>query len=136
MADKEYKGPIRVGRSSLIPVGGRNFYNMHAVEDLDTLERDPAANWHRGLMQGLKASGKVRDDSVMEEATRVRVVPDHRNRKISRGANVKDRKTRRKGIIIAAAVGYTKKSKTPVHRVADKNGNSWLAKQSDLELLF
>ena len=54
----------------------------------------------------------------------------------SRGAEVRDVKERRKGIIIQASVGYTKKSRTPVHRVADKHGDVWLAKEKNLELLY
>src|SRR5271170_7994768 len=54
--------PETVSSSSLIRVGGTNFFNMRSVNDLVSAEAS-APDFHRRALNGLKASGKVRDDS-------------------------------------------------------------------------
>lgn len=133
---EEYKGPTPVSRSSLIPIQNKCFYNMQDASELDAMEHDPGAAWHRRALDGLKAQGKVRDDSVLEESSGVRVIRDPKNKHFRTGSQVVDNDKQKKGIIIAASVGYTKKRKTPVHRVADKRGKTWLAKETDLTLTY
>lgn len=129
----EYKGSVRCEASSLIPVGGNNFYSMRDVSQLNALESSAPA-FHRAVVNGLKASGKVRGEDVVEAAT---VIRDPRpKKKFGTGAKVRDKEKRCKGIIIQANAGYTRKTNIPVHRVADSNGNSWLAKQSNLTVIF
>jgi hypothetical protein len=129
----DYKGAVRCSPSDLIPVNGNCFANMSDVAQLQSLEAS-APSFHRRVVDALKASGKVRGEDVLENAT---VIRDPRPRKkFGIGARVRDVEKGRKGIIIHASAGYTKKKHTPVHKVADKNGNIWLAKQTNLELIY
>lgn len=54
----------------------------------------------------------------------------------SKGATVKDSNLHRKGIIIKANAGHTRKSHSPVHLICDENGDTWLAKEKHLKLKY
>src|SRR5258708_7613578 len=125
--------PEKVSASSLIPVGGTNFANMNSVSQLNSLQ-DLAPGFHRATLDALKASGKVREDPLQVEHVTVR--PSRILKNFGHGARVKDSKEGRKGVIIHANAGYTKQKHTPVHRVADSKGKSWLAKETDLKLIL
>ncbi len=126
----------RVDSSSLIQVGGTNFFNMRGVQELQSLEASAPA-LHRRMLAALKASGKVRDDGTHE----TEYLPSHASAQRSKigfgnGARVFDLKRRVKVTIIYAKAGYTKKTKTPVHRVANRDGESWLVRQDEIKLIL
>lgn len=124
--------PESVSPSALIQVGGTNFASMRDSSQLASLEASAPA-FHRQVLNAIKGSGKVRDTEVAE--TMFASVKKLSN-KITNGVTVKDNVRKTKGIVIQAKAGYTKKSKTPVHRIADRQGNSWLAKETDLKIIF
>lgn len=136
--------PERCSPSALVPLRGNNFYSMRNVESLAAMEGS-APEFHRRAMNGLIASGKVRDnDDPSIETTSRSTVVERLNRLSSpvtikrlffaEGVKVKDTQEGRKGIIIKASVGHTKKHKIPVHRVSDANGDIWLAKETNLRI--
>lgn len=133
----------RLSPSSLIKLEGKNFFNMTSAEDLSFIEASAPA-WHTRMLHALKASGKIREDQVM--------APDPSNRgyvrnmqatrhekKFTRGTlcKVKDDGERpgKKVTIIHASAGHTKKTHTPVHLVADRNGDTWLERETNLKLI-
>lgn len=129
--------PERVSSSSLIPINGSNFYNMRGVQDLQSLEGSAPA-FHRRMLEALKASGKVRDDGTHQE---VESIPSHasaprRRKGIGNGARVMDLKRGIKVTIIHANAGHTKKSKTPVHRVANRDGETWFLREDEMKLIL
>jgi hypothetical protein len=131
MADHK---PESVSPSSLIKVGGTNFFSMTDASGIDTM-RASAPGFHSAIDRALKASGKVRGaDPVVELAKREMFTqPKRQVQGFVKGAPVKDQKGRRL-TIIHASVGYTKKTQTPVHEVVDKDGDRWLEKESNLKL--
>lgn len=123
--------------SALIKVGGTNFASMTDASQIDSLKAS-APSWHNNITEALKAQGKVRpEDPVVAMA-------QHQSRSVAkrisavqgfrRGAPVIHRETGKKLTIIHASVGHTKKTNTPVHRVADKQGNVWDIKETLLKL--
>jgi hypothetical protein len=136
MAD-EKKGEI-IPPSALIKVGGNNFASMTDASQLSSME-SAAPPFHRTVLNALKASGKIREDQVITNT--IRQSPANRNllaKKILRyvtGARVRN-KQGKKLTIIQASCGHTKKNKIPVHKVANKDGDSWLERENDLELLL
>lgn len=127
---------VPVSSSELIRLGGTNFFNMQSVQDLQTVESTAPA-FHTRVLNALKASGKVRDDGTHYDATLPIHAPINRQmNNFGRGARVYDRTKSVKCTIIHANAGYTRKTRTPVHRVADRSGDTWLAKESELKLLL
>lgn len=129
---EEHKA-IPVSSSQLIKVGGTDytsFANMNSVNDLASVEMAAPA-FHRRYVDALKASGKVRDDTLIAPRS-VAVLPQQA-KGFKRGVSVVTTEGK-KVTIIQASAGYTKRSNTPVHRVADKKGNSWLEKETDLTI--
>ena len=131
MTDKETKA-VPVSPSALIPVGGSNFFNMQNVSDLQSLEAQ-APPFHQAINRAIIASGKAREEDYQPEHVTVRqpkAIPT-----FGVGAQARTREGKRVTIIQASA-GYTKKTRTPVHKVADKRGNVWLEKESNLDLML
>lgn len=133
MAEKEWK-PEPVAPSSLIQVGGTTFSSMRSAADLASAEAS-APTWHRAALNAIKAQGKVREETQFTEDGQTVIIPRRPKAIFCTGARAIDRTYRKKVTIIQCKAGYTKKTKTPVHKVVDKAGNVWLAKQTDLELL-
>lgn len=127
--------PEHVSSSSLIQLEGTNFQNMHSVDDLRSIQAG-ASSVHRAWDAPV-TGGKV-SDGYDPPPRRVNFVSPVRIKTMifSSGAKVQDNKKDKKGVIIQMNAGYTQRTHTPVHRVADKQGNSWLAKQTDLDLLY
>lgn len=50
----------------------------------------------------------------------------------AKGENYFDTTKNKKVVIVMLAAGYTKKSHTVCHKVADARGNTWLVKEKDL----
>lgn len=139
MADKDFK-PEPVSSAALIPVGGTNFYNMQSVEQLQSMEASAPA-FHRSVTRALVASGKVREENIQPEQLRgmdktERAQRHGRNMSFGTGARVMINETGKKVTIIQASAGHTKKTKVPVHKVADTKGNVWLEKETALTLLL
>jgi hypothetical protein len=126
--------PVPVSSSALIPVGGRNFASMTDASQLDSLKASAPA-FHNAIDRALKVQGKVRDmDSIQEIKSKQYYTPKRVEPKgFVTGAPVIDNEGRKLTIIHASA-GHTKKTHTPVHRVVNKRGESWLAKETDLSL--
>jgi hypothetical protein len=120
--------PVPVPASALIPVGGTNFANMNDIRELRSLEESAPA-FHRNITRSLVAAGKVRENNVELEQLH------NRPSKFGLGAIVKN-KMGKQVTIIQVSAGHTKKTNTPVHKVADKKGNVWLEKESDLKLIL
>jgi len=140
------------------PVPSNTFASMNSVEDLSTMVKmNPAAGLHNAATRTIIAHGKVRGDQrrIMEEGEflsepefeipvmspprpQSRIVKAQRvnKQKFTRGMEVKDVSVRRRGVIIQCSVGYTKKSRTPVHRVCDSNGDVWLAREDNLKSVY
>lgn len=124
--------------SSLIQIqDATNFASMKTVDDLENAKmRNPAAGWHEAVRRAFQWQND--DPQGLFEA---KVTTLAKSRKVGNiqafvpGTRVKDIKHRRKGIIIQANAGYTKKRKRPVHLVVDREGDAWYAKQSDLKCL-
>src|SRR4051812_42131814 len=120
---EEWKA-VQCTPNSLIQLNGvTNFASMRSAQELSTLEATAPAFHHR-VLSALKAGGKVRAEENIQPQrsyeTRGQVI----KASFRQGASVKDTKEKRKGVVIQAAAGYTKKSHTPVHRIADNKGNS------------
>jgi hypothetical protein len=130
--------PVRPGESTnLIQVGGTNFASMNSVEALNSMEAS-APSWHRATMDRLKAAGKVREENIQPEQFEQRqsqVMLRDSIKTFGQGAIVKNAEGK-KLTIIKASAGYTKKTRTPVHKVADKAGNVWLEKETNLKLIL
>lgn len=137
MAD-EHKA-VPVPPSALIPVGGTNFASMTDISQLQQLESSAPA-FHRNILHALKASGKIRGDTAqISDEQLVGAVQERskpRTIKCGKGSVVIDSVQRRKGTIVKLNAGYTKVTHTPVHRVCDKNGDVWLAKETNLKVLI
>lgn len=110
------------------------FANMRSAADLPL---SPAS--HDEMTRRIVAAGKIRSSQRSESEYGSDYVPPRqvvaraeKRNSFARGTKVRDVNTGRKGVIIQASAGHTKKTKTPVHRVSDKYGNSWLARQDDL----
>lgn len=138
MAD-EKKGEL-VSPSALIPVGGNNFSKLTDSSQLSSMEAS-APPFHRSVLNALKATGKVREDQVISRAsqpdrnTGYDTIPVRKKLKFVNGARVKNIEGK-KLTIIQASCGHTKKSNIPVHKVANKKGESWLEKENELTLLL
>jgi hypothetical protein len=121
--------------SAILPPASKSIARYNDVNDLNRAQNS-APGFHRRLLDAMKASGKVRSPHEEDfQQERVTIHRDPRATRIERGSEVRDTKTGRKGIVIRANAGYTKKSHTPVHEIADRNGNSWLQKTKHLKLL-
>lgn len=116
----------KVDRVPAPPIGGTCFQNMQSVADLPI---NPSAE--DASLARLRRKGILRSEG--QSAPRRVTVKAH-SFGFSKGATVKDVKTGRKGIIIKANAGYTKRSHTPVHTICDENGDTWLAKEKYLKL--
>lgn len=123
--------PVQVSSSALITLGGKNFSSMQSVQDLRSLQAgaighgglDPTARLKKDTdIPAVRASGKTATTASQLS--------------ITKGAKVMDKKTGKIGHVIRAAAGHTKKTGTLVHQVADKNGDTWLAKESNLSVLL
>lgn len=119
-------------------IGGMCFQNMRSLDDLKAACSTAPAT-HQQAMDWVISHGKKRGDfepprRVEKPQPRAQVTISAA-RSFTRGRYCKDKVSQRKGIIIHANAGYTRKTNQPVHKLADKNGNSWLAKQKDLILL-
>ena len=124
---------VPVSPSSLIKPGGTNFSSMQSLDDLHRAE-SKAPDFHRRTLDALKATGKVRDDGTQQRSAMPSSVTPTKPRGFKIGVRVMN-KAGKKLTIIQAQAGYTKKTKTPVHRVADRQGESWLERETDLQLL-
>jgi|HubBroStandDraft_2_1064218.scaffolds.fasta_scaffold257881_2 hypothetical protein len=125
-------GPISSSR--LVKVGGNNFANMRDASQIDTLKAAAPA-FHGNIDHALKASGTVRAPDPVVEAAMYRTQQQKREiLGFTKGAPVKHLETGKKLTILQASVGHTKKTRTPVHKVVDKEGNVWLEKESKLKL--
>jgi hypothetical protein len=138
MAD-EKKGEV-LPPSALIPVGGNNFSKMTDSSQLSSMEAG-APPFHSRVLNALKATGKVREDQVISRAsqpdrnTGYDTIPVRKKLKFVNGARVKNLQGK-KLTIIQASAGHTKKGNILVHKVANKEGESWLEKESELTLLL
>lgn len=122
----------KVDRVPAPPIGGTCFQNMQSVADLDATCRSAPGD-HAVITARIKQLGKVRAET--KQGTRPRnITVKAQHLTFTKGATVKDVKTGRKGIIIKANAGYTKRSHTPVHTICDENGDTWLAKEKYLKL--
>jgi len=130
----DYKGPERVDPSSLVQGAEKSFSRMRSASDISMAEATAPAFHHR-IMDAIKAQGKVRGDgtSIPEREAAAGVVLPPRKAYVV-GARVLHSETGRKLTIIHAKAGYTKNTHRPVHRVADKDGNTWLIPESKLIL--
>jgi len=111
------------------------FASMQSVADLD-MACASAPGDHQIILERIKRMGKARaqgNGEVRTKPKRTITLEATRTNGFSTGATVRDREGR-KGIIIHANAARTQSGK-PVHRIADKRGRSWLAKQSHLTLL-
>lgn len=133
MADNDHKADP-VSPSALIQVGGTNFSGMRGVDQLRSVEASAPA-FHGAALRSLIKNGKVRDDTVQQERVSNVVVPKSSKLKFGLGAIART-SDGKKVTIIQASAGYTAKSKTPVHKVADRNGRVWLEKESNLRLVL
>jgi hypothetical protein len=126
----------KVERKPAPPLGGICFQNMQSVADLDSTCAT-APGEHTMITERIKAMGKVREArrQGVRMSDREVDVPRPRRMTFSNGATVRDVKSRRRGIIIKASAGYTKKTHSPVHKLCDENGDTWLAKEKDLKLI-
>lgn len=130
--------PESVSSSSLIKVGGSNFFNMSDASQIDTLKA-AAPPFHDAISRALTASGTARvPDPVVAAAERIVKSETKRDirgstNQFTKGTPVRNREGR-KLTIIKASVGETKKTRTNVHKVVDKEGNTWLEKETDLTL--
>jgi hypothetical protein len=132
MADNEFKAEP-VSPSALIKVGGTNFASMTDASAIDTM-RASAPAFHSNVDHALRASGKVRDEGFETKQTFVTRQHGKTAKMFKTGAPVIHVETGKKLTIIHASVGFTRKSRTPVHKCADKNGNVWDIKESKLKL--
>ena len=130
MADTK---PEPAPSSALIKVGGTNFASMTDASQIDSLKAS-APSWHNNITEVLKATGKVRPEDPVVAMAQRGYVPKKEVMKFRTGAPVLHLATGKKLTIIHASVGHTKKTKTPVHRVADRNGNVWDIKETLLKL--
>ena len=127
--------PVPVPSSSLIPVGGTNFSSMNDISQLQSVEAQAPA-WHSSTIARLKAAGKIREETIQPEQFKQAVsVQQSKVTTFGTGARVMTSEGK-KVTIIQASAGYTKKTKTPVHRVANKAGKTWLEKETNLTLLL
>lgn len=125
--DKDWK-PVPIDSSALIPLGEKvtNFASMTSVNDLRTMKAravghpDPAPHL---------------EDNAVGRSMQERIPLTRKPKEIplSKGVTVYDKLMKKKGVIIKANAGETKKTHTPVHRLADARGDSWLAKSTDLK---
>lgn len=122
---------VPVSPSALIPLGGKNFSNMRSVQDLRSLQASAS-----GMHGAMDPTSRLKKDTEVSSV----VIPARQQmktaKKFANGVIVQDKRMRRKGTIIQASAGHTKKTKTPVHQLADREGNAWLAKESDLDVLL
>jgi len=127
-------GDFKPERVTAPSVRGMCFANMTNVNDLVAM-RAMAPSEHQmednRFMTIAATRGKA---GRVNPARNITVKAEHLT--FSKGASVKDKKTGKRGIIIKANAGYTAKTHAPVHRLADDNGDSWLAKEKDLKLLY
>jgi hypothetical protein len=134
MSDKEHKA-VPVSPSALIPVGGSNFFNMHDVNDLNTLIAQAPPD-HQMLNRAIIAQGKIHGTAQdAEQAITGRIIQRPKLTTFKKGAIART-SDGKKVTIIKANASYTRKTHAPVHRVADGRGKVWLEKQTDLELLL
>ena len=133
--------PDPVSASSLIQVGKdnsnyRSLANITSMDQLLSIEAS-APSFHTSAMRALETAAKMRQRNSNDEETQQIVSRHHIQREpkaeFGRGAKVVNKEGKRLTIIYANA-GVTRKSKTPVHKVADRKGNTWLEKQSNLTL--
>lgn len=122
----------KVSASELIPVGGTNFASMTDASQIDSM-RMTAPGEHRFLDNAIKAQGKHKAELAVPHQERI-IIPPQRKLAFGVGSRVVNQ-SGKKLTIIQANAGYTKKSKTPVHKLADKSGNIYIEKQTDLKLL-
>lgn len=122
---------VPVQPSALIQGGSRSFASMRDVTQLRTVMARAAMEnpVHKLATQAL---GVMEDTSIPTMPGRPQTVKASSQPKITRGMKAADAKTGKMVTVIKASVGFTKKSKTPVHQVADSKGNAWLAKETDL----
>lgn len=135
MSDEHKAEPI--SSSALIRVGGTNIASMNSVNDLIAVEMT-APPVHRSYVNALKASGKVKDSDLIASSlasSSAQHVQVKSIKTYSRGSSVVN-KEGKKLTIIEASAGHTKKTKTPVHRVSDRKGNTWLEKETDLTISY
>ena len=132
----------KVERVAALPAKGNCFAAMQSAAELDMM-CSQAPEDHRIITESIKRMGKVRGEESFQEATGAEVINTRPKKKVKaqalgfgHGAMVKDVKERRKGIIIKANAGYTAKTRQPVHRIADEDGDTWLAKESNLKLIY
>ena len=123
----------KVSSSALIPVGGTNFASMNDASQIDTL-RMTAPGIHHSLDRAIKASGKHIEELAVPQQERI-LLPVKRKASFGVGTRVINAKGR-KLTIIQANAGYTKKTRTPVHKLADTNGNIYLEKETDLKSIY
>lgn len=138
------------------PLEGSTFGNMQTVSDLQTCcAMNPEAGFHNVVTRTIVAHGKVRDqqrqmarDMDIDDEPNALDAPNFElpnpvrskpkpaitasRKAFGRGMSVKDKSNNRKGIIIQANAGYTKKTRINVHRVCDSKGKAWLALETDL----
>jgi hypothetical protein len=121
----------RVERVPPPSLGGVCFQNMHSAADLQSVCAQ-APEGHTLITNRIRAMGKARAESSQPLPPRITVKAERQT--FTRGSTVKDLKTGRRGIIIKANASYTAKSHSPVHRICDENGDTWLAKEKHLKL--
>jgi hypothetical protein len=126
--------PERVDSGWLIPGAKNSFSQASSVADIQMMEAEAPPD-HRVFTDAIVASGKVRAPVQREEVDLVR--PQKVKPKVfARGARVTAISGKGRGkklTIIKANVGETNKTHTPVHRVADEDGNVWLEVESKIQ---
>lgn len=129
-----YKGPERVDSSALLPGAQKSISRMQSASDISMAEASAPA-WHRNTLDRLKAAGKVREENQAPPRREIYgdIEPPVRKTFIT-GARVVHKETGKKLTIIQARAGYTKRSHITAHRVADKDGNSWIELETKLKL--
>lgn len=133
MAEKEWKAEP-VSASSLIPVGGTNFASMKDASQLRSVQAS-APPMHRQYDRA-STGGALEDNEVGRSALQRVPMNNRVLNNFGLGAAVHDNNKQRRGVIIQASVGTTRKTKTPVHKISDSRGKTWNAKQSDLKLIL
>jgi len=128
-----------ISSTSLARLGGTNFFNMRDASQLNSVVAS-APPFHQNVTRALIASGKVMPKDPIVERAILQTMPATRTIRaatprlvFTRGTPVVHTPTGKKLTVIQASVGHTKKTLTPVHRVADKRGNSWDIKETELQ---
>ena len=121
--------PERVSPGSLIQGGSRSLSKV----DPRSLQASAPA-WHEAALNALIRNGRAvpPQQQSREEVVGDIVVP---RKRFEVGARVMHRESGKRLTIIKANAGYTNKSHTPAHRVADREGNTWVVPETKLKLI-